>query len=174
MKLRYLALTLVVAGGGAALVACSHEETQARLDPAPQVDMGFFLVDEGTSAKLAYGEANSDNVGLMLECAKGSGVVQVTDQVRSSAAPTLTMVSDGARSDLAATVEGGEGPAIAVARAKTEAPALTGFRRTGAMEVAYSGLRYRVTARPRERDRIEQFFTACDPAAAPRRAPAGT
>jgi hypothetical protein len=166
MKLRYLALTLAIAGGGVALMACSHDETQARLDPAPRAEMGFFLVDEGDHAKLAYGEANSDNVGLMLECAKGSGVVQVTDLVRSSPSPTLTLASDGARSSLAAKVDAGEGMAVATAKARLDAPALRGFRRTGAMEVSYAGLRYTLAASPRERDRLQSFFSACDPAAA--------
>lgn len=165
MKLRYLAVTLAIAGGAAALTACSHEETQARLEPTAQGQLGFFLVDEGDHAKLAYGEANSDNVGLMLECAKGSGVVQVTDLVRSSPSPTLTLISDGAQSNLAAEADAGEGMAIATAKTKLDAPALQGFRRTGVMEVAYSGLHYRMAATANERDRLQSFFSACDPAA---------
>jgi hypothetical protein len=171
MKLRYLVLSTIAAATCGALTACSHEETQARLETSPQGQMGFFLVDEGGAAKLAYGEANSDNVGLMLECAKGSGVVQVTDLVRSSPAPTLTLISDGGASSLATTVESGEGAAIVTAIANANAPALRGFRRTGALEVSYAGLKYRLAASPRERDRLQSFFSACDPVPVPRRSP---
>ena len=158
--LRRLALTTALAA--AALAGCSHDETQAKLDPPGQDEaVGFHYLDEGDSAKLAYGQAHSDNVGLMLECAKGSHVVQVTDLVRSSPAPILTLISGGGRADLAATVEAGEGPAIATASLRSDAPTLTGFRHTGAMEVAYAGLRYRMAAAPAERDGIDQFFTAC-------------
>ena len=159
--LRILALTTVLAAG-VMIAGCSHDETQTSgLDLATAQPLGFFYLDEGDSAKLAYGEANSDNVGLMMECAKGSRTVQVTDLVRSNTAPTLSLISNGVRADLPAAVETEGGPAIVTASLKADAPALAGFRRSGVMEVAYAGLRYDMRAAPAERERVEQFFTAC-------------
>jgi|GEM_PF-1751618 len=166
--LRFLALTTVAATACVALVGCTHDETQSGLEVAAQQPVGFFYLDDGATAKLAYGEANSDNVGLMMECAKGSRTVLVTDLVRSAPAATLTLISGGARADLPAAVEAGDGPAIVTASLRTDAPALTSFRKSGAMEVSYAGLRYAMKAAPAERERVEQFFGACGAPAAGR------
>ena len=166
--LRILALTTALAAA-TALAGCTHDETQTTdLDFANGQPMGFHYLDEGATAKLAYGEANSDNVGLMMECAKGSRTVQVTDLVRAAAAATLTLASNGARTNLPATVDSAMGPAVVTASLRSDAPALAGFRSSGAMQVSYGGVRYAMQAAPAERDRVERFFTAC---AAP--APAG-
>lgn len=157
--LRKIALAAVLIATGFALPACTTDD-KARSGFSPRTDVGFFLLDEGLSAKLAYGEADSDNVGLMLQCAKGSKVIEITDVIRSAPAPTLTLTSGGVRSELQAQAPAGEG--VMVARASTTAPALAGFRKSGRIEVAYAGLKYGVSARPQERMAIERFFTACE------------
>ena len=161
--LRKTALALTFAAIGV-LPACMHDD-HAALSPRPG-GYGFFYVDEGPSAKLAYGEAQSDNVGLMLECAKGSRQVEITDAVRSAPAPVLTLISAGARTDFKADMQSADGPPIVVAHAPSAAPVLAGFRHSGRIEVAYAGLRYGVTAKPDERASVEQFFTACERRAA--------
>jgi hypothetical protein len=145
----------------AALAACGHDE-KAQVATTIAPSFGFFYVDEGPSAKLAYGEANSDNVGLMLQCQRGSRVVEVSDVVRSAPAATLTLVSAGQKSDLKAAVEAGEGQPLVTARAPSASPALAAFRRSGRIEVAYAGLRYAIAAKPQERPTVERFFSACD------------
>jgi hypothetical protein len=153
---------LTVVASACVLAGCTQDGRQ----PAPSASigqgLGFFFLDEGPTAKLAYGEANSDNVGLMLECAKGSRVVEVTDAVRSSPAATLTLASAGDTTRLPALVEPGEGAPIVVARAPSTAPALAGFRRSGRVEVSYAGLRYAIAARPQERASVDRFFAACE------------
>lgn len=159
---------LLLAGalaGTTALVGCTHEEQRATLQTETPAGYGFHYVDEGPAAKLAYGQANSDNVGLMLLCEKGSNLVEVSDVVRSNPAPTLTLVSDGRTSDVRVDVQSGPGAGIAVGRAPAASPALSGFRRTGAIEVNYAGLRYGMTAKAIEKAAVERFFTACDRAA---------
>ena len=49
-----------------------------------------------------------------------------------------------------------------MAKAPTNTAALRGFRRSGKMEVAYAGLRYRMVASAAERDGVERFFSACE------------
>jgi hypothetical protein len=153
---------LTVVASACVLAGCTQDGRQ----PAPSASigqgLGFFFLDEGPTAKLAYGEANSDNVGLMLQCAKGSRMVEVTDAVRSSPAPTLTLASAGRSAALKAEVQSGEGAAIVTARTASTSPVLTGFRQSGKIEVSYAGLRYGVAAKPQERASVERFFTACE------------
>ena len=158
---RKLVLATSIAAA-AALGACSQDTRQAPFATAQTPGFGLFYLDEGASAKLAYGEANSDNVGLMLQCQKGSRMVEVSDAVRSSPAPTLTLASAGRTSALKAEVQSAEGASIVTAHAPAASPALAGFRQSGRIEVSYAGLRYGVAARPQERASVERFFAACD------------
>ena len=159
--LRKLALSPALTGA-AAPAGCGHEQRTAQVETTIAPGFGFYYLDEGPSAKLAYGEANSDNVGLMLQCARGSRMVEVSDVVRSAPARTLTLVSAGQRSDLDAQVQPGEGQPLVVAHAPSAAPVLSAFRRSGRMEVSYAGLRYSVAAKPQEQPSVERFFSACE------------
>jgi hypothetical protein len=158
MKLQYWILACA-ASAGAAFAGCSYERGEAALQPQ---GAGFFFSEDGGSAKLAYGVADSDDVGLMMECAEGSQTVRVSDLVRSSPAPVLILASSGRSSELKPVVEAGEGGSIFTVSAPTAAPALAGFRYSGKIEVAYAGLNYRLAARPSERPTIDRFFAACD------------
>ena len=162
--LRKIGLAAVLTGT-ALLLGCTHENADVPLQTAMPADFGFHYLDEGASAKLAYGQANSDNVGLMLQCAKGSRMVEVSDMVRSNSAPTMTLMSGGQRSDLKVQIEPGPGAAIATGRAPADAGALAGFRKSGQMQVSYAGLSYGMAAKPQERATVERFFAACDRAA---------
>lgn len=153
---------IFIGAAGALIAACSHDDAPARFDTGSGLHYGLFFLDEGNSAKLAYGEANSDNVGMMLECAKGSRQVDVTDVVRSAPSPTLTLIAGGARADLKASVDPGEGAPLMTATTRSDSAVLKGFRKSGAMEVAYAGLKYRMVASPKERDGVERFFSACE------------
>ena len=160
--LRKLILAAMLTGAAAAVLGGCTDDRKAPPTASIAPSFGFYYLDEGPSAKLAYGEANSDNVGLMLECAKGSRMVDVSDVVRSSPAPTLTLTSAGLRTELKAEVQSGEGAPIVTARAPAADPALAAFRRSGRIEVSYAGLRYAVAARPDERANVERFFGACE------------
>ena len=151
---------MVVVAGVAALAACSYDDQRTKL--AAPAHYGLFYNDGGSTASLAYGQANSDNVALMLECAKGSGQVQVSDAARTGPVPQIVLASAGARSPLAARMEASEGPAVLVAKADVGAPALDGFRRTGRIQVAYGDIRYDVAADASERAGVASFFAACN------------
>lgn len=150
---------VVVLAGVSILAACSYDDQRAQLQP--KAHYGLFYNDAGPSASLAYGQANSDNVALMLECAKGSGQVQVSDSARAGPAPQIVLASAGARSPLSARIEAAEGPAVLVADAALHTPALDGFRRTGRIEVAYGAVRYAVAADRAEQAGVARFFAAC-------------
>lgn len=155
-----LGSAVVVVAGVAALAACSYDDQHARLQTGPS-HYGLYYNDGGQTASLAYGQPNSDNVALMLQCAKGSGQVQVSDAARTGPVPQIVLASAGARSPLAARIETAEGPPVLVADARVGTPALDGFRRTGRIEVAYGDVRYGVDADAGEKAGVARFFAAC-------------
>ena len=148
--------------GSALLVGCTHEDAGSALQTTMPAEFGFHYLDEGPSAKLAYGQANSDNVGLMLQCSKGSKIVEVSDMVRTQSAPTMLLTSAGQQSSVAMKVEPGPGAAVATGRTPAGTPALVGFRKSGRIEVSYAGAKYGMAAKPQERANVERFFAACD------------
>ena len=134
-----------------ALAGCGHDDKRAamKLTEAPQ--FGLYFNDNGETASLAYGEANSDNVALMLECGKGSGRVQVSDIARGEAPAALVLASGRKTSALRARLEASDGgPAILTADAPLAGDALQGFRKTGRLVVSQGedALRRRRRARP--------------------------
>jgi len=123
---------------------------------------GLHYVDTAESAKLAYGRENSDRVGLMLECAKGSGQVEISDLGRKGDG-SLSLTSGGKRSDFRGTVDMGEGggPPVIYTMAQTSSPALQGFARTGKVEVRTAAARYTVVADEAQKPMVDRFFDAC-------------
>ena len=77
--MRKLLSAIAALGACASLCGC-FTDTQPRLAEG----FGLYFQDEGSDVKLAYGLANSDDIALMLECAKGTGEIQVTDVARDS------------------------------------------------------------------------------------------
>lgn len=142
----------------ALLAGCSHGRATAGLAP----DVGLFFNQYGQTASLAYGRANSDSVGLMLQCEAGSSLIEVSDPARSDAANRLVLVSGRARSDLAARLDASTGQPVLFARAPADSPAPKGFRDSGRMQVSSRGGGYALAARPQERQRVERFFAACE------------
>lgn len=111
---------------------------------------------------MAYGQANSDNVGLMLQCPKGTGAVEITEATGAPKSPLLTLVSSGQKATLDSRIEEGEGSPVLVARVRADAPPLVAFRRSGALDVARSDGRYPLRDSGNDRQRIERFFTMCE------------
>ena len=161
--LKVFAAIALAATTGVAISACMQGGAkQATFQAAPIPGYGLFFIEEGVSAKLAYGQANSDNVGLMLQCRKGSHVIDVTDAVKSDSSPTLTLASNGTQSTLKTEIQSFEGSTLLLAHARTSDAPLQAFRRSGRIDVAYSQTKYAVVATSDERVGVEKFFTACD------------
>jgi hypothetical protein len=158
---------LFAAGACVALGGCfTGSDPAPKLAPQAAGGFGLFFQDEGSDVKLAYGVANSDDVGLMLECAKGSGAVQITDVARDQGPPSLLLVSSQGNSVLATSLQPnpeGQAPLLS-AETSVGSPALAAFRRGGNLEVRNSGFRYLISATNAERLAVAQFFAACGPA----------
>ncbi len=159
MTWRAVRTATVLAASGLLLIACGHDHTSASLGSG----FGLYYNDQGPTVSLAYGQANSDDVALMLQCAKHSGKVDVSDAVRGAGGPTLRLASSGRTSQLAARLQTGESDAPLMLLAHTDLAdgALQGFRRSGRINVAYGSVRYGLQAADGERAGVAQFFSAC-------------
>lgn len=140
------------------LFGCSHEGSQAGLGS----DIGLYFNKSGSTATLAYGRANSDDVGLVLQCQAGSRMVDVSDVARNGRADSLTLTSGKAQSRLPARLDTATGQPTLWAKADVASPALAAFRETGAVVVAGGGARYKVDASRREMAGVQAFFRTCE------------
>ena len=163
----------VVAAGAAlsalaaVLAGCMERPAPVAAGPTLEPGYGLYFSLDGDRAKLAYGQANSDDIALMLECERGSRTVEITDVAPAKSResqPMLILASGKMISPLPARTqanEEGEG-VLAMAQAPTSLPALDGFRRTGSISVRYAGRQHGLSATARERAQVARFFTVCE------------
>ena len=163
MAFRVVLTAAVLAAGALALGACGQDQVRSSMPVGLGPSFGLFFNDQGPTVSLAYGEANSDDVALMLQCAKGSGKVDVSDVVRGAGAPHLTLASAGLTTELVTRLDTGESdaPRLLVARTDVGSGALQGFRHSGRIDVAYGAVRYGLKASDAERPAVARFFSAC-------------
>lgn len=156
-----LALAAILAG-------CNLQRGPAPPQNLPQLSSatGFFFNDNGDSAGLAYGVANSDAVDLMLECDKGRRRVDIIDAAHPGARKDqpITLISGGTRSDLPTQVERDEerGQALARGKAATDSPVLIAFRKSGRMTVKLGARERAYAATPGELVSVARFFAVCE------------
>ena len=166
MRLRKVHANTIVFMAGSAilgLAACMQNQRPLAMAPATApYAYGLFYMDEGPSVKLAYGAPNSDDVSLMMQCSKGSHMVDVSDLARDGVAPTLILASGGKSARLKVEPSSGDGGALVIARTRTDALPLEAFRQSGRIDVVYSGARYVIVANPAERAGVAHFFRDCD------------
>lgn len=159
-KVRAASLAVVCVAGLGIVAACQQSGgAVSAITPTP--GFGLHYLDEGASAKLAYGQTNSDNVGLMLECAKGSKRIEISDLARGGNRK-LVLKSGKARSDFGAEIAPGPGPQVLIANGRTDTPALAAFRETGRIEVENGARRYGVSATVAEHADVKRFFATCE------------
>ncbi len=141
------------------LAGCGYQRPTVALGP----NLGLYFHQDAATVTLAYGPPNSDAAGLVLQCAKGSRQVDVSDMARKASAGPLSLSSGHSRSDLKTRIETEEtGQPTLWSRTTVDDPALVGFRRTGKIGVAFADWRYGLNASPAERTSVERFFTACE------------
>jgi len=157
MTLRLAMTATVLAAGGLFLAGCDGPSAFA------PTHFGFYFNQDGPDANLAYGEAQSDNVGLMLQCSKGSRQVQLTDVASAKPEARLVLTSGGQRLALSAkqTIDP-TGASLAQAALPLDAPVLRGFRDSGEMAVNLGPSHYGLRARHEEKAAVMSFFTACE------------
>ena len=124
---------------------------------------GLYFNQDDQAASLAYGEANSDDVGLMLRCDRGSRQVNLTDVALARPADRLVLTSGPQRMDLPVKLSTDEtGASLAEASLPADSPVLQDFRRSGVIAVSLGGSRYGLKAKREEQPAVSQFFAACE------------
>lgn len=131
--------------------------------PQPVEGYDWFLSEDGSNAKLAYGTADSDDLKLGLECSQGTGKLDLTASADKGAWPEIYLESGGDTERYAAAAEPAEvhDGLIMTAEAQANAPVFQRFRRIGWLAVWQGGTRQTYVPQPGSRDRIERFFAFC-------------
>jgi hypothetical protein len=165
-----VAAGVLLVAGAAVLEGCMQQRAPSPPGQAVQLrpGMGFFLsrdADEGW--KLAYGQANSDNVRLMLECQPGSRKIDLFDLGHAAArkGEMLTLTSGKVQSAIAAGVEpdeAGGDRSVVIVHTTPDLPALDGFRHSGLLAVKLGSHEFALTASPAEKPEIARFFSGCE------------
>lgn len=161
-----LSLTiLTVLMAGCATVSPDPAASGLASSGAPQPIEGhdWFFTAEGTDAKLAYGVADSDDLKLGLECAQGTGRLDLTASADDGAAPEIHIESGGDTERYTAQAEPAEvhDGLVLTAQARADAPVFQRFRRLGWLAVWQGTERQTYVPQPASVDRIERFFAFC-------------
>lgn len=145
---------IVLTAAALALAGCAHRATNrppaaklvapalsapsaALTAPAPAKGLDWFADLQGAQGKLAYGAPHSDDVRLMLTCAKGSGKVTVDQPAAPPAAgaPALLSIASGsARARWLAEakpLETAPGQVMLTVTVNSTEPVMDAFQRNG-------------------------------------------
>lgn len=149
-----IALALLALGSVAAV---AHTVDQA----APDVTWNLYV--NGDEAKLAYGQPNSDLVGIMMACNRGDGAVTVSGDV-DPARPRLVLASGEKQVSLSgpASTDPFGGGLYMEARASTHDAAIARFARTGDLTVRQGQGSTEMRASAKARGDIQRFFAHCE------------
>lgn len=141
----------------AAVAACAH--TLDRVQPSA---VAWNLHVAGDQAKLAYGQPNSDLVGLMLTCERGSGQVVVAGDV-SADRPVLVLASGRKTLKLQGQAEPDPytGGLWMEAAAPTGEDTFARFQRTGDLKIKQRIGAMNMSASESSKRDIRRFFAHC-------------
>lgn len=146
---------LAALGLAAALAGCAHEKTAST---------GFqwaYVSDDAAEPRLAYGRPSSDDVAMMIRCRPGRD--QVDFAVAGLGDAQLVLASGRTESRFeAARVEDPLSGGLLEASGQASAAALTGFRKSGDLELLTNGQRHSLAATSADREQVRAFFKACE------------
>jgi hypothetical protein len=130
--------------------------------PQPVADHDWFLHQDGETARLVYGLAESDDLRLGLDCERGSGQLELSapgeDDDRR-----IALESGGETEIFPARAEPSElhDGVFLTARAPADAPVFLRFRRLGWLAIWRGGERQAYAPHPGSADGVERFFAFC-------------
>lgn len=131
--------------------------------PAPVVDHDWFYHQEEGEARLVYGLAESDDLGLGLDCARASGRLTLSALGGPDARPEILVEAGGETERFPALSEPSQlnDGLFLTAEAATDAPVFQRFRRTGWLALWQNGERRAFAPHPESTPNIERFFVFC-------------
>lgn len=124
--------------------------------------LDWFLTEDPTETRLAYGRANSGDFRMALICEPGSGRVSLM-QAAESVAEVMVVESGGELERLSARAEpaGVQEGEILLAEATSAEPVLRRFRTLGWLASWQGEQREILAAHRGSRPSINRFFTLC-------------
>lgn len=143
-----------VAALGLVAFAAQSQATNAEIQPGA-APMAWHLSREETTAKLAYGVENSDQLALMLICEPGQAQAVIYGDVK----PVSRGVQKASMSR--ASIDPLNGGLEDEFRLSVEEPSLMQLALHGKMIVEGDAGVFELTARPEERKLIGDFFAYC-------------
>lgn len=157
MLKRYAAIALGLFTWGS-VAACAHH-----LDRQAESILQWNFHVFGDEAKLAYGQPNSDLVGVMLTCRRGAGSVMVSSDVPADR-PVLVLASGSRKLSLTGPAEPDpySGGLFLQASAPAGDPALQRFARTGDLRLVRRMQDTEMNARDAAKGDIRRFFAHCE------------
>lgn len=161
--LALVAMTTVISACSTTAPVLSPSTLASPGAPQPVEGYDWFFMADGANAKLAYGLENSDDLRLGLECAQGSGALDMTASANDGAVPEIYIESGGDTERYPASAE----PAVVhdglvlTAQAQADAPVFQRFRRLGWLAVWHGDDRQTYVPQTGSVDRIERFFAFC-------------
>lgn len=140
----------------AGLLACA---TQIQAPHPSGLKWSYF--NDGDEAKLAFGQPNSEAVGVMLSCRPHSRAVKVSGE--DGAEATVILVSGRMKTRLQGdrSADPLTGSTWVEGMAPTGAGALGGFEKTGRLVLVSEGRSTSISATDRDRADVRRFFSAC-------------
>jgi hypothetical protein len=154
-RLFAIGLGLIVWGS---VAACAHQMDQAA---AGAMTWNLHMADG--EAKLAYGPPNSDLVGLMLSCRRGTGSVPISGDVPADR-PILVPASGASRLRLSGPAEADPHSSglFLQASAPSSDPTLRRFTRTGDLRLVRALDDAKLDAPAAAKGDIRRFFAHCN------------
>lgn len=161
-------LWLPVLGLAALTSACASVDapepvaTAAASAPAPVAGYDWHYTPDGDMARLAYGLEESDDLRLGLDCAAGSGKIDLT-VLANTGAREIHLESGGETERFPAEGEPSEihDGDILTASATTREPVMQRFRRVGWIAQWVGGEREVYAPHPGSEAGVERFFAMC-------------
>jgi len=159
-----------IVGAGMLVTACASASPSPapvmaeRLEsgPAPVAGLDWFLTEEPTETRLAYGLANSGDFRMALYCEPGAGRLGLMQAAEAPAA-LMVLESGGDMERLATTVEpaGVTDGTLLLAEVLPSVPVLQRFRTLGWLAIWQGEKREMLAGHPESRPSIDRFFTLC-------------
>lgn len=143
--------------------APSPTDTASSGSPAPVENYDWFFHGDETSARLAYGLEESDDLRLGLDCDRGSGRLALSGNAPAGARAEFRIESGGETERFVAKAEPSElhDGVFLSAEARADAPVFQRFRRIGWLAMWQDGEREAYAPHPASAPNIERFFAFC-------------
>jgi len=141
----------------------SATEAASSGSPVPVEGYDWFFHGEDSSARLAYGLEESDDLRLALECDRGSGQLALSGIAPTGARSEFHIESGSETERFAAVAEPSQlhDGVFLSASARANAPVFQRFRRLGWLAMWQDGKRQAYATQPASAANIERFFAFC-------------